>query len=137
MRGCAAHSCMFLCSLAKALGSIRAFLMGRIIFLLVAVIGSSSCSMFGSDCAGIGLVRLIPMDTTIHVGESFVIRYDEGGTCGPVRESDYHSVPRTWTTSDSVIVRLGPDAGRVIGLSVGDARLTALQGGLPVTVHVR
>jgi len=70
-------------------------------------------------------------------GESFAIRYDEGATCGPVRESDYLPVRRTWTTNDSLIVRLGPDAGRVTGLSVGDARLTALEGGLPVTVHVR
>jgi hypothetical protein len=111
--------------------------MGRTALLLIAVIGSTGCSMFGSDCAGIGLVRLVPTDTTIRVGEFFVIRYDEGAACGPVTESDYHPVPRTWTTSDSLIVRLGPDAGRVTGLTVGDARLTALEGGLPVTVHVR
>lgn len=109
----------------------------RSVVLLVAAIGSTSCGMFGSDCAGIGLVRLVPVDTTIRVGQSFVIRYDEGGTCGPVREADYHAVPLTWTTSDSLVVRLGPDAGRVTGLSVGDARLTALERGLPVTVHVR
>jgi len=106
--------------------------MGRTVFFLIAVIGLTSCSTFGSDCAGIGLVRLVPTDTTIRVGESFAIRYDEGATCGPVRESDYHAVPRTWTTNDSLVVRLGPDAGRVTGLSVGDARLTALEGGLPV-----
>ena len=105
--------------------------------VLIAAIGSSSCSLFGSDCAGVGLVRLVPMDTTIHIGESFVIRYDEGGNCGPVRESDYHRVPLSWTTTDSLLVRVGPDAGRVTGLSVGDARVTALERPLPVTVHVR
>jgi hypothetical protein len=46
-------------------------------------------------------------------------------------------VPLTWTTSDSFIVRLAPVDARVTGLSVGDARLTAAERALPVTVHVR
>jgi hypothetical protein len=107
------------------------------LIVLIVAISSLSCRLFGSDCAGIGLVRLTPMDTTIRVGESFVIRYEEGSTCGPVRESDYHIVPLTWTTSDSFIVRLAPVDARVTGLSVGDARLTAAERALPVTVHVR
>ena len=111
--------------------------MGKALLVFVAAIASVSCSRFGSDCAGVGLVRLTPMDTTVRIGESFVIRYQEGSTCGPVTESDYHAVPLTWTTSDSLIVRLGADAGRVTGLSIGDARLTALERALPVTVHVR
>jgi hypothetical protein len=109
----------------------------KVLIVLIVAIGSLSCRVFGSDCAGIGLVRLTPMDTTIHVGESFVIRYEEGGTCGPVRESDYHIVPLTWTTTDSFIVRLAPVDARVTGVSVGDARLTALERPLPATVHVR
>lgn len=109
----------------------------KALLVLVALIASFSCNAFGSDCAGVGLLRLTPMDTTIHVGESFVIRYQEGSACGPVTESDYHAVPLTWTTTDSLIVRIGADAGRVTGLSVGDARLTALERALPVTVHVR
>ncbi|HTE47373.1 MAG TPA: hypothetical protein VK636_19130 [Gemmatimonadaceae bacterium] len=110
----------------------------RRLVVLLATIGSLSCdSLFGSDCAGVGLARLRPTDTTIHVGESFVIRYDEGGTCGPVRESDYHAVRLTWTTTDSLVVRLAPATAQVTGLGVGDAKLTALEQGLPVTVHVK
>jgi hypothetical protein len=109
----------------------------KVLIVVIVAIGSFSCGLFGSDCAGIALDRLTPMDTTIHVGESFVVRYEEGSTCGPVRESDYHTVPLTWTTADSLIVRLVPAAARVTGLSVGDARLTALERPLPVAVHVR
>ena|SRR5215831_110107 len=105
--------------------------------LIAAALSSISCSLFGSDCAGLGLERLIPMDTTIHVGESFVIRYDQGSTCGPPSESDYHSVPLTWTTRDSLVVHLGPDVGRVTGIAIGDAQLAPAERSFTVTVHVR
>jgi hypothetical protein len=111
--------------------------MFRPAIFLVAATTLTGCSLFGSDCAGLGLVRLTPMDTTIHVGDSFAVRYDEGSTCGPVQESDYHSVPLTWTTKDSLVVRIGPAVGRVTGLAIGDAQVAAVERSATIAVHVR
>jgi hypothetical protein len=90
-------------------------------------------------CAGVGLERFPPADTTLAVGQSFVLRFEEGGTCTPghFTDADLHPVALTWTTPDTMIVQLDASTQRVTGRQVGDATLTAVQRGFVVQVHVR
>lgn len=88
-------------------------------------------------CAGVGLIRLSPIDTTIVVGATFVIHYQEGGTCSDESHATYRDVPLVWRTNDTAVVRLDSSSGRVTGRAVGDAHLSAVDRGLVVSVHVR
>lgn len=112
------------------------------LFALIAILagGITGCGD-KLTCAGIGLVpRVMPTDTTIGAGTSFVARLEEGGTCSDESHAVYHSVPATWLTSDTIVVRVDSVSGRVTGRSVGDAHIAALDQGSVVSVvsvHVR
>ena len=108
------------------------------LFLFGLVGALASCD---KNCAGVGLSRVLPGDTTIAVGQSFVIIYQDGGTCGGrITDANYHTVPTTgWYTPDTLIVRVDSVTGRVTGRAVGTAhilnpRVGVVLGGL---VHVQ
>lgn len=88
-------------------------------------------------CAGVGLARLSPVDTTIGVGATFAVHYQEGGTCSDESHAKYYDVPIVWHTADTAIVRLDSLSGRVTGRAIGDAHLSAVDRALVVSVHVR
>src|SRR4029079_5234200 len=69
----------------------------RMVVILGAV-GTQACG----DCAGVGLSRLGPTEQTIHVGESFVAFYEEGGSC----HEAFAPVPNrvTWSSAETRIV---------------------------------
>ena len=99
----------------------------------------TACHEYSTVCEGVGLVRFPPADTTIGVGASFVLRYQEGDTCTPDHpaESDYHDVHLSWRTQDSTVIRLDTATARVTGLRPGDATLRPLNHDWSVSVHVR
>lgn len=87
-------------------------------------------------CAGVGLARVSPADTTIRVNDSFVARYEEGGTCGDIADAHYQAVPVIWHTVDSAVVAVDSSSGRVTARTVGNAFISSSHG-LGVAVHVR
>ena len=93
-------------------------------------------------CAGVGLWRTIPAESTLAVGQSLTLRHQEGGTCYPSnpQESDYHDVEVFWSTSDTSVVQVNSPTGRVTGRAIGDARVDGriVGGGMAWSVvHVR
>ena len=102
-------------------------------------LAAASASACGEKltCAGVGLVRVLPRDTTIPLGASFIARYQEGGTCSDERHGTYHDVSVVWRTADTAVVRLDSLTGRVTGRAVGDAALSIADRGFVVSVHVR
>jgi hypothetical protein len=108
------------------------------IAILACVLGALGAASCGDKitCAGVGLVRVVPTDTTIGVQASFVARYQEGGTCGDLTDARYNDVPVTWRTLDSTIIVLDSVAGKVTGRAVGDAHVTTSRG-LNLLVRVR
>lgn len=107
------------------------------LILLAAAAASVIACADRITCAGVGLVRLPPLDTTIAVGASFVIRYQEGGTCSDESHATFQDVPLTWRTADTLVVRLDSVSNRVTGRAVGDAHLSVAERGLTISVHVR
>jgi hypothetical protein len=107
------------------------------IWPLVAVLTGASPQACG--CAGVGLSRLRPTEPTIHVGESFVATYEEGGSCDNV----FTPVPNrvTWTSAETTVVVVESLTGRVTGKRLGDALVVPLfegnAGPLSIYVHVR
>lgn len=102
-------------------------------------IGSLLASASGcGDCAGVGLNRLSETERTIAVGQSFVVTYEEGGSCSKI----FTPVPGQahWTSSDSTIVRVDSVTGQVTGKRIGDATVvpnTFDATPLSLLVHVR
>jgi hypothetical protein len=87
-------------------------------------------------CAGVPLERYPPADTSLAVGQSFVLRFEEGGTCTPAHFTDagLHPVALAWTTPDTLIAQLDASTQRVTARQVGDATIAAVELGL--VVHV-
>jgi hypothetical protein len=106
--------------------------------LLVGNLSLTGCA-YETVCAGVGLERVTPIEPTIAVGASFTARYEEGGTCTPghVTAADYHAVPLTWRTPDTLVVAVDAVTGRVTGKAVGDARISSDERGFMLAVHVR
>ena len=93
-------------------------------------------------CAGIGLVRTVPADVTISVGQSVTLRYQEGGYCAAEpSESDYTDMEvSAWSTVDTTVVQVDSLSGRVTGRMSGDAHVTGrprFGGFASAVVHVR
>ena len=111
--------------------------MKGLLWIIGSTLAVTACSH--EACAGVGLERFPPADTTLAVGQSFILRFEEGGTCTPghVTDADFHPVALAWTTSDTLIVQLDSSTARVTALRVGNATLTAAERGLIVQVHVR
>lgn len=107
--------------------------MRAVLFLIGAALLCSGCG--DRVCAGVEMVRAVPGDTTIHVGDSFTMRAEEGGSCDEVHITDPHPVSLTWTTRDTLIVQVDSTTGRVTGRSPGDAHVAG--DVFVVTVHVR
>lgn len=91
------------------------------------------------DCAGVGLSRLSPTEQTIHVGESFVATYEEGGSC----HEAFAPVPNrvTWSSAEVTVVAVDSITGQVTGKRVGDALVVpsfgVTTGPQRILVHVR
>jgi len=106
----------------------------RMVVLLGAV-GTQACG----DCAGVGLSRLGPTEQTIHVGESFVAFYEEGGSC----HEAFAPVPNrvTWSSAETRIVSVDSLTGKVTGKQIGDALVVpnagVTTGPQSILVHVR
>ena len=107
-----------------------------LIVLVLAAIGATACGD-RITCAGVALVRVSPLDTTITVGAGFVARYQEGGTCSDASQAEYRDVPVIWRTSDTTIVRLDSVTGQVIGRTIGNASIVVADRAFVVSVHVR
>jgi hypothetical protein len=102
-----------------------------------ALIGSCRAS---EVCAGFGLIRVLPSDTTISVGQSFLAVLQLGGGCAgqTVTDANYHTAATAWFSMDSLVVTVDSLSGRVTGRAKGDAVLVATEwGGPATTVHVR
>ena len=91
------------------------------------------------DCAGVGLSRLGVTERTIAVGESFVVTYEEGGSCS----GTFEPVPDRvrWSTAETNVVDVDSLTGRVTGKQFGDALVVpsagVTTGPISVLVHVR
>lgn len=107
--------------------------------LMRLTLGALAASACGDKitCAGVGLVRVSPLDTTIAVGAVFLARYQEGGTCSDANHAQFRDVPVIWRTLDTTIVRLDSISGRVTGRAVGDASISVVDRAFIVRVHVR
>ncbi|MEP6495785.1 MAG: hypothetical protein ABJF01_24085 [bacterium] len=105
--------------------------------IVAALMITSGCSE-RLTCAGTGLIRVNPSEATVRIGETVVLRFEEGETpCGD-RNPPFRPLPAAWTTADTLIVRVDASTGGVVGLRVGDARISPTpDGGLFTTVHVR
>ena len=105
----------------------------------VLAIGSLLTSTAGcGDCAGVGLNRLSETERTIAVGQSFVVTYEEGGSCSKIFAPV--SGQARWTSSDSTIVQVDSATGQVMGKRIGDATVvpnTFDATPLSLLVHVR
>ena len=109
----------------------------KILILLALAAASAIACGDKITCAGVGLVRVSPRDTTIALGASFIARYQEGGTCSDESHGTYHDVSVVWRTADTAVVRLDSLTGRVTGRTVGDAALSIADRAFVVSVHVR
>jgi hypothetical protein len=102
-------------------------------------IGSLVASASGcGDCAGVGLTRLSETERTIAVGQSFVVTYDEGGSCNKIF-APAPTQPR-WSSSDTSVVQVDSVTGQVTGKRIGNASVVPNTFDVPslsVLVHVR
>jgi len=108
------------------------------VWLIVATlsgVGTEACG----DCAGVGLTRVTPTEQTIHVGESFVATYEEGGSCNKIFTPVANGV--TWSSAETTIVAVDSLSGQVTGKQIGDALVVPSLYGtiapLSILVHVR
>jgi hypothetical protein len=104
--------------------------------LLVSVVGCGEDQV----CAGLPAARIVPSEATITVGETLMLRLEDGGYCtghSPA-EATYQPVATHWTTADTAVVSLDSLTGTVTGRRPGDAHVipTVQLGGL-VAIHVR
>ncbi|HEY5085741.1 MAG TPA: hypothetical protein VII66_00145 [Gemmatimonadaceae bacterium] len=102
-----------------------------------------------SACADVGLARLSVTDTTIVVGQSFVVGIENGGGCVNIPNSDSFGPPSPpspnitgyWSTLDTAIVSVDSVSGQVIGKRIGDAivkpTVGVTTGSHTLAVHVR
>lgn len=100
----------------------------------IAVIGCGD-----KICAGIGLTRILPMDTTLAAGKTFTATYQEGGYCygQAITEADYGTRKVSgWFSLNPAVASVDSVTGVVTALTVGDAKISTFFGGL-ATVHVR
>ena len=108
-----------------------------LIWPLVAILAGAGPQACG--CAGVELSRLRPTEPTIHVGESFVATYEEGGSCDNTFAPVANRV--TWASAETTVVAVDSLTGRVTGRRLGDALIVPLFGGsagpLSIYVHVR
>ena len=106
-------------------------------FLCATLLGATGCA---SDCAGVGLSRVLPADITIAVGQGYFVKYQTGGTCEPYRppqDENYKDTAAIWYTPDTLVVRVDSTTGLVTGRAIGDAKVVIRSAGLTVLVHVR
>jgi hypothetical protein len=98
-------------------------------------VGTEACG----DCAGVGLTRVSPTEQTIHVGESFLATYEEGGSCNKIFTPLANGV--TWSSAETTIVAVDSLSGQVTGKQIGDALVVPSLYGtiapLSILVHVR
>jgi hypothetical protein len=99
----------------------------------LAVAASIACDS-EKVCAGGLYSTILPSDTTIAVGQSILLQVKEGAGC-TFADAVLAPLPLTWSTIDTLVVRLERTTGRVTGLAVGDANVVA--GDFKVRVHVR
>ena len=105
-----------------------------VVFAIVALLlSASSCG----DCAGLAFFRLSETERTIAVGQSFVVTYEEGGSCTNIFRPSGGQV--RWSSSDTSIARVDSASGRVTGKRIGDATVVpnTSTGPLSLLVHVR
>ena len=120
--------------MAKRISTMKANRIWSLLAVLASV-GGQSCG----DCAGVGLSRLNPTEQAIHVGESFVATYEEGGSCSEA----FAPVPNRvrWTSAETTIVAVDSITGQVTGKHVGDALVVpsfgVTTGPQSILVHVR
>jgi len=99
----------------------------------VLLTSASGCG----DCAGTELSRLSETERTITVGESFVVTYEEGGSC----THTFAPAPgrANWSSSDTTIVQVDSATGRVVGKRIGNATVSSGTYAPPLSllVHVR
>ena len=90
-------------------------------------------------CAGIGLSRILPTDTTIAVGKRFTATFQDGGYCygEAITEADYTTRKTSgWFSLNPSIVIVDSLTGVVTAIEAGDAKISTTAGGVAV-VHVR
>ena len=90
-------------------------------------------------CAGLGLTRILPVDTTISVGRAFTATYQGGGYCygEAITEADYTTEMVTgWFSLSPTVAKVDSATGVVTALATGDAKISTRFGG-QATVHVR
>ena len=106
-----------------------------LVFAGIVLLAAQGCG----DCAGVGLSRLGVTERTIHVGESFVATYEEGGSCSNTFAPVSDRV--RWTSAETTVVAVDSVTGRVTGKALGDAlvvpSLWVTTGPQSVLVHVR
>ena len=112
----------------------------RILVHCVVVAFASICAEACTDlCSGVGLSRLSPTEQTIHVGESFVANYEEGGSCSNTFAPEVGIV--RWSSAETTTVVVDSLTGQVTGKHVGDAlvvpSLGITTGPQSILVHVR
>ena len=103
--------------------------------LVALVLSAQGCG----DCAGVGVTRLSPSEQTIHVGQSFVANYEEGGSCLNMFAPVANRV--TWSSAETTIVAVDSLTGQITGKRVGDALVVpssgVTTGPQSIYVHVR
>ena len=118
----------------------KRLLMPAVACAIVICVSACSSESTVPICAGVGLIRVVPTDTTIAVGGSFNALSQEGESCGgPLTEANFNGPrvnPGHWSTGDTLIITVDSASGRVTGRGKGDAHVADGKGGNGV-VHVR
>jgi hypothetical protein len=92
-----------------------------------------------TQCAGVGLSRVLPSDTTVAPGTNFLAIYQDGGYCvgQPITDADYSTKKVTgWFSLAPSVATVDALTGVVTAIAPGDARIANPFAGY-VTVHVR
>src|SRR3954468_8151795 len=95
-----------------------------------SALGAASCG--DTVCAGIGLTRILPVDTTIAVGQAFTATYQEGGYCygEAITEADYGTKQASgWLSLNPAVASVDSVTGVVTARAAGDAKISTLSGG--------
>ena len=120
--------------MATSFPTVKARTVGLVLAMLVGA-GVQACG----DCAGVGLSRLEQTELTIHVGDSFVATYEEGGSCSNTFSPAPNRV--TWASTETTVVAVDSLTGQVTGKHVGDALVVpsvgVTTGPQSILVHVR
>ena len=108
--------------------------------MLTAVVAAAALGGCSTKCTGVGLVRIVPLEATILVGQTTSAELQEGSSCGgpAAVDASYRTVHATWSTPDSGVVTIDTLTGKVTARAVGDARVHPQYGEMfTFMVHVR